>query len=116
MGRGHQLALVFWVHALMGFLCIDNVLIVGGRDGLRCLMIVVDALTRCQGFLHACLTHAPLLPSFVSEQCSQEPSVGVSNGMLAVHSMLLVPYVCVHETVYVSVNEKWEEGPPMLLL
>lgn len=85
-----------------------------GWDGLSFPIFVAAALTRCQDFLHACPGHASLPQSFVLARCSQEPSLGVPHGMLAVPSVVFVPYVCV--SVPAFLNEKWEYGPPMLLL
>lgn len=85
----------------------DNVLIVEGRrwplipDHCGCGIDVMPSF-----FFHACPVHAPLPPRFVRQPCSQEPSLGVPNGMLAVLSIVSVPYVCVCVTAYICMNEK----------
>lgn len=78
-----------------------------GGDGLSSSIIVAVALTWCQDFLYACPVHAPLPASFVNQPCSQEPSLGVPNGMLAALSMVSVPYVCVCDCIHMY---EWEIG------
>lgn len=79
-----------------------------GGYGLSSVIIVAFALTRCQDF-SPCLAYLrPFASSFVTQPCSQEPSLGVLNGMLAVLSMVYAPYMCACVTAYICMNEKWE--------
>lgn len=79
----------------------DNMLIVKGRRW----PLISD---HCGGFIDAmprispCMLTPLCLSSFVSQPCSQEPSLGVPNGMLAELTVVSVPCVCLCDCMHMD--------------